>query len=106
MQKIRISVDNAFDQLLGAVGLSPASVGYQGGRHTPVIDVRLLNNLYDVDFAAIKRALRDDHVILCLSSPDGRESLEFLLHESDVGVHVIRPNDTVSIPHVVKPEAT
>ncbi len=102
-----ISIGEAIEQLLGAAGMAPTQVGredYNSG--TPVITVFLPKNRDGVDFAEFKRGLREHYVIFRCSTPDGRESFEFYLNETDVMFHSVRPNKTVSVPHVAKTATT
>jgi hypothetical protein len=48
---------------------------------------------YGVDFAEIKRALREHYVILRFSAPDHGESVTFWLDKGDVQFHSPRPKN-------------
>jgi hypothetical protein len=105
MKRNCISIEEAFEQLLGAEGMAPAWVGREDwSSGTPVITVFLPKNQDGVDFAEFKRGLREHFVIFKCSSPDGRESFEFYLNKTDVMFHSVRPNKTVSVTHVVESE--
>jgi phosphopantetheinyl transferase len=68
------------------VGVESISAG------NPVVTVIFpKKNECGIDFAQIKRALRDDSVILHFSSADERESFKFVLKKSDVASHSVRP---------------
>jgi hypothetical protein len=107
MKRNWISIEEAFEQLLEAAGMAPAWVGREDwSSGTPVITLILPKNQDGVDFAEFKRGLREHHVIIRCSSPDGRETIDFYLNQTDVMFHSVRPNKTVSVPHVVKTETT
>jgi hypothetical protein len=88
-----IYMSTAFEEALGGTCLAPAWVGIESiSAGNPVVTMIFpKRNEYGIDFAQIKRALRDDSVILDFSSADERESFTFLLNKSDVASHSVRP---------------
>jgi|SRR5271154_838058 len=86
-------------ELLAPMDWAEARVGIDNfSTGTPVVDVVFpKNNRYKVDFAEIKRALREHYIILHFCAPDG-ETITFWLSKNDVEFHQTGPNKRRATP--------
>jgi len=100
MRVAKKSTTQAIAEMLAPMDLAAARVGIDNhSTGTPVVDVVFPpNNRYKVDFAEIKRGLREDYVILHFCDPDNGDMITFNLSENDVEFHSAGPDKRPAAP--------